>query len=146
MRQTFSFDIGGVLDRNVEIFLRLTSSLVSLGHRVIAVTAIGHGLPEKWGFTEEARYATSYARLLRLGYVQTKHFHEVFVTPDVDGHPTTTGRYKNFILDKESALIHIDDNPEVLKGITCCLPFLWQDNEAELLETCKKVANVRLYC
>ena len=142
-KQTFSFDIGGVLDsKNTDDFLRLTHHLVTLGHRVIAVTAIGHGLPEKWGFTEEARYATSYARLVKLGYIQTKHFNEVFVTPDVDGHPTTTGRYKNFILDKECAFIHVDDNPNVLKGITCCYPFLWQGDDAALRMVLKNVANI----
>src|SRR4051812_21533529 len=117
MIHTFSFDIGGVLDSpQTEGFLRLTSTLVLAGHRVIATTAIGHGLPEKWGFTEEARYATSYSRLLKLGFAQTKHFHEVFVTSDVEGHPTTTGKYKNFVLAREHAVVHVDDNPNVLKG------------------------------
>lgn len=124
-----SFDVGGVLDSAATpMFLKLTESLVNAGHRIIVVTAIGHGLPEKWGFSESARFGTSYARLLLKGYSQGTHFHDLYVTPDVEGHPKTTGRYKNFVLGEQGAIIHVDDNPKVAEGITYCKVALWTND------------------
>lgn len=124
MRATVSFDIGGVLDEQAETFLPICEKLCKQGHRVIAVTAIGYGKPEKWGFTEQARYATSAARLFKKDYVQGKHWHELFVVPDPDSGPLT-GKYKDYVLQNEGAILHVDDNPRVISAIEACKPLLY---------------------
>lgn len=116
---TISFDIGGVLDEASETFLPILQKLALFKHRVIVVTAIGYGKPEKWGFSESARHATSAARLFKKGYVQGEHWHELFVVPDPDSG-LLTGKYKNFVLQNEQAILHVDDNRKVMDGITAC--------------------------
>lgn len=117
---TISFDVGGVLDEAAHIFLPILENVVMLKHRVIVVTAIGHGDPDRWGYSEEARYGTSFARLVGRGYVHGKHFHSLFVTPDAGGGGTRTGGYKDYVLRREGAAFHVDDNEGVIAGIKCC--------------------------
>jgi hypothetical protein len=113
-----SFDVGGVLDEGADVLRPLVESLVLAGHKVIVVTAIGHGKPEKWGFSEDERYQSSEARLIRRGYNRGSHWHNLFVTPDPDSGPIT-GRYKDYVLKQQKASLHVDDNERVMSTITC---------------------------
>ena len=130
---TFSFDVGGVLESNATMmFLSITKFLRQQGHRVIVVTAIGHGDPKRWGYSEQARYGTSFSRILNIGYKQGIHFDELFVTPDPSHTSKATGRYKDFVLRREHAFLHVDDNPHVLAQIKGCRPVTFGPSDGPL--------------
>lgn len=119
MRPVVSFDIGGVISHDPDFFRPIMAELAQGGSRVIVVTAIGYGEPGRWGFTEQARYATSAERLIRRGLKNGSHWHDLFVTPDWP-NPNVAGKYKDYVLREQGAGLHIDDNPDVIAQIKAC--------------------------
>lgn len=122
---TISFDIGGVITQRPAEIGSLMAQLRKQGHRVIVVTAIGHGsiIPEG----EPARQGFSHGRLYQLGVNLGKHYDDCFTTGD-HGHEglagVATGHLKAQVLAREKADVHVDDRIQVLKGITTTLPAL----------------------
>jgi hypothetical protein len=117
---TISFDIGGVITANPVGFRDLMASLRTEGHRVIVVTAIGHGSIIPAG--EPARQGFSHGRLYQLGVNLTRHYDACFTTGDHGSTAVSTGYLKAAYLKENATDIHVDDNPHVLQGIRQKLP------------------------
>lgn len=112
---TISFDIGGVITANPSGFQELMLSLRTEGHRVIVVTAIGHGEIIPAG--EPARQGFSHGRLYELGINLTRHYDACFTTGDYGSTSPETGHLKAQYLIKNAADVHVDDRPQILLGI-----------------------------
>lgn len=136
MPLTYSWDIGGVITANVDQFIATSDLLRKQGHRVIIVSAIGHGSIIPAG--EAARHGFSIGRLYQLGVNLGVHYDACFTTPDPPDD-SITGQHKDDILRRERAVVHVDDNPKVCGAITHCPYVLYAEpvkklSSKELLE------------
>lgn len=124
---TFSFDVGGVVEHRPKEFGILMADLAKR-HRIIIVSAIGHGNPERWGDNEIDRLWKTVARLNKVGLMCGVHWHAAYTTADPDsGHKT--GKYKNAVIKREQACLHVDDLKPVLEKVSC-LPVHYDCKEA----------------